>query len=226
MDVHLPGTLALYDSAISEGVADVVFASPVDAITLVRREGYLPVVRPTLKRDEIFIACAADSRAHSIRDIQPECRIALTADRCVELVGYRLLEPANIDSSNAREVRVDTPERAVSLVLSGEADVAFLAAESHSALPLQTRRQLRLLVKSEIGDLTHLVLCHPRQAEKLEEIRSALVGPKTVNAEVASAMRTLGLALGFAALSDAETEDMLDLVEALREGPARGAEPA
>ncbi|MCW5663856.1 MAG: PhnD/SsuA/transferrin family substrate-binding protein [Piscinibacter sp.] len=223
MDVRVPATLAEYDSAIALGSADLVLANPVDAIELVRRGGYLPVARPTLKQDEMYVACAAESRARTIRDLRPGCRIALTADRCVEIVGLRLLEPANLDNSNSTRIRVDTPALAAELVLSGGAEVAFFAAESHGALPLPTRRQLRLLVKSEIGDLTHLLLGHARQSEHLAEIRQAFVGPSDLDAQTASAMRVLGLELGFSALSYGETEDMLDLVEALREGPVGSA---
>lgn len=104
MDVRVPATLAEYDSAIALGSADLVLANPVDAIELVRRGGYLPVARPTLKQDEMYVACAAESRARTIRDLRPGCRIALTADRCVEIVGLRLLEPANLDNSNSTRI--------------------------------------------------------------------------------------------------------------------------
>lgn len=223
LDLHIPATLAEHDSALGSGAADVVFANPVDAIDLVRRDGYLPFARPTRQHDEMVIVCAADAKAQTICDLRPGCRIGLTADRCVEVVGLRLLEPANLDSTNTQRIHVDTSAAAADLILFGSADIGFFATESHAALPLPTRRQLRLLMKSAIGDLAHLLLCHPRQADQLTEISQAFVGLSDVDAETASAMRVLGLELGFSALSCAETEDMLDLVDALRERPAADA---
>jgi phosphonate transport system substrate-binding protein len=141
----------------------------------------------------------------------------LTADRCVEIVGLRLLEPADLNSSNTQLIRVDSPAAAAALVLSGSADVAFLATESHAALTLSTRRQLLALVKSDIGELAHLLLCHPRQADRLAEISNAFLSLSDVDTETASAMRVLGLELGFTPLTPGQADDMLDLVETLRD---------
>lgn len=210
-----PATVEQFDKMISDGEAEVVFANPVDALALVRGKGFVPFAKPTRIHDEILISCAASASIRTIMDLRVESRLALKADRCVEMVGMRLLEPACLDSLNTHFIYCETTEGAADLVITGSAEVAFFATDSYSALSLATRRSLRPLVKSDIGDLSHLLLCHPRLAGHVSVMQDAFVGLAAVDAEAASAMRVLGLELGFSSVTADAAEDMLDLVDAL-----------
>ncbi|MBK7532319.1 PhnD/SsuA/transferrin family substrate-binding protein [Piscinibacter sp.] len=216
-DVELlaPANLREYENAISTGGIDVVLANPIDAIALVRCDGFIPFARPTRLHDEMLISSAATSPIRTIIDLRPGCRIALTTDRFVEVIGMRLLEPAGLDNSSVQHIYCETSVAASDLVVSGSAEIAFFAAESYSALPLSTRRRLNPLVKSEIGDLSHLLLCHPQRALDLADIRDKFVELAAVDMEAASAIRTLGLEIGFTPLTRDAAEDMLDLAQAL-----------
>jgi len=59
------------------------------------------------------------------------------------------------------------------------------------------------------------LLCHPQRALDLADIRDKFVELAAVDMEAASAIRTLGLEIGFTPLTRDAAEDMLDLAQAL-----------
>ena len=128
VNVLTPTTLAEYDVLLAGDTCDVVFANPVDALTLARDRGFIPFARPTRVLDEMLISCASTSSVRTIMDLRPRCRVALVADRCVEMVGMRLLEPANLPSSGPELLFCDSSAAVANLVVDGAADIGFFGA--------------------------------------------------------------------------------------------------
>ncbi len=96
--IHLltPASAAEQAQLIADGKADVVYANPFDASVMVREQGFRAFARPVGKSDEMVIATGAGSPANVVEDLKPGCRIALTDNRDVKLIGLRLLEPADL----------------------------------------------------------------------------------------------------------------------------------
>lgn len=199
---------------LSTGVVDLVYANPFDASHLMRDLGFRAFARPVGKSDEMVIATAATSPARRVEDLRPGCRIALTDNRDVKLIGLRLLEPADLTESDLVWVPVDTHQAGARLAIKGEVDASFFLAEVYHSLSRLTRRQLRVLVESAIYDISHVLLAHRRIVPDVPAIHAALagIGQHAADQQVLDA---LGIPGGFESMQEEDAEFMVDLMDTL-----------
>jgi len=200
--------------ALARDQIDLVYANPFDAVDMIRTKGYQPFARPKQRFDEMVIATGAGSDIAALEDLKPGCRIALTENRDVKLIGLRLLEPADLTESLIEWVRVDSYQAAARKALKGEVDAAFFLADAYASLTQLTRNQLRILVESAIHDISHVLLVHPQSLAELPALGTAFleIGKSTGDAELLAA---LGLVHGFEAMDQEQAEFMIDLMDTL-----------
>ena len=199
---------------LTAGKADLVYANPFDATDMIRTHGYLPFARPAQRYDEMVIATGAESGLASVDDLKPGCRIALTENKDVQLIGLRLLEPADLTEALIEWVPVDSYQAAARRAIKGEVEASFFLADAFASLTRMTRNQLRVLVQSAISDISHVLLAHPRMAEQLPAIEKALLGLGQ-GAGDADVLEALGLPHGFEPMTQEEAEFMIDLMDTL-----------
>jgi len=216
IQLHLltPASAAEQAALLADGQVDLVYANPFDAAHMVRQLGYRPLARPAQRYDEMVIACATDAPIQSVEDLKPGCRIALTDNRDIKLIGLRLLEPADIGEADAQWTVVDSYQAAARLLIKKEADVVFFLADAFASLSRITRSQVRPLVESAIHTLSHVVLAHPRLDSALPAVRKALLELHTDSAGQA-VLEALGMPAGFEALLQEDAEFMIDLMDTL-----------
>lgn len=216
LQLHLltPANAAEQAEAIAAGRADLVYANPFDAAAMVREQGYLPFARPAQRFDEMVIATGENSGLKVVEDLRPGCRIAVTDNRDVRLIGLRLLEPADLTEALIEFVEVDSFQAAARQAIQGKVNAAFFLADAFASLTRLTRSQLHVLVESRIRDISHVVLAHPRLAEQVPTLRDALLslGDAPGDAQV---LEALGLTDGFATMSQEDAEFMIDLMDTL-----------
>lgn len=214
--LHLitPASAAEQAALLAEGKVDLIYANPFDATDMIRQQGYMPFARPAKRYDEMVIATGAGSPPRHVEDLKPGCRIALTDNKDVKLIGLRLLEPADITEASVQWVPVDSYQAAARLAIKGDVDAAFFLADAFASLTRMTRAQLHVLVESRISDISHVVLAHPRMAAELPRIQAALLGLGH-EAGDADVLDALGLPAGFEAMTHEEAEFMIDLMDTL-----------
>jgi len=214
--LHLltPASAAEQASLLADAQVDLIYANPFDAAHLVRQLGYVPLARPVDRFDEMVMACATDSPLQAVEDLKPGCRIALTRNQDVKLLGLRLLEPADIAEADAQWQVVDSYQAAARLLIKHEADVAFFLADAFASLSRITRSQIRPLVESAIHTLSHVVLAHPRLDAAQPAVRKALLELHT-DAPGQAVLEALGMPGGFEALLQEDAEFMIDLMDTL-----------
>ena len=214
--IHLltPASAAEQAQLIADGKADVVYANPFDASVMVREQGFRAFARPVGKSDEMVIATGAGSPANVVEDLKPGCRIALTDNRDVKLIGLRLLEPADLTEADIQWQMVDTYQAAARMAIKGEVDASFFLAEAYHSLSRLTKTQLKTLMESKLADITHVLLTHPRMQADVATLRDALVS-LTGTPDGQPALDELGMAQGFEAMSGEDAEFMIDLMDTL-----------
>ncbi len=216
IQLHLltPTSAAEQAAFLAEGKADIVYANPFDAADMVRALGYLPFARPVNRSDEMVIACAAASPVQKVEDLKPGCRIAVTDNKDIKLIGQRLLEPADIGPADIQWVIVDSYQAAARMAIKRDVDAAFFLADSFASLSRMTRSQIRPLVESAIHDISHVVLAHPHSAQHLPALGAALLALHG-DEFGQSVLDALGMADGFEPLSQEDAEFMIDLMDTL-----------
>ena len=217
-DLHLhlltPTTAAEQSQLIADGNVDLVYANPFDAAEMVRNAGFVAIARPVGKPDEMVIATGAESAANSVEDLQPGCKIALTDNKDVKLIGLRLLEPADLTEADVQWQLVDTYQAAARMAIKGEVDASFFLAEAFHSLSRLTKTQLKPLIESKLADITHVLLIHPRIGDGLDKLKDALVS-LTGTPDGQPVLEELGIEKGFEAMSVEDGEFMIDLMDTL-----------
>ena len=134
LGLHLltPASATEQAELIAQGKVDAVYANPFDAASMIRDAGYVAVARPLGKPDEMVIATGAQSPAHSVEDLRPGCKIALTDNKDVKLIGLRLLEPADLTEADVQWQLVDTYQAAARMAIKGEVDASFFLASARA----------------------------------------------------------------------------------------------
>jgi hypothetical protein len=199
---------------LAGGSVDLVYANPFDATHMIRTHGYRPFARPKQRFDEMVIATGINSAIKEVEDLKPGCRIALTPNQDVRLIGLRLLEPADLTEENIAWVPVDSYQGVARLAMKGEVDAAFFLADAFASFSRLTRSQLHVLVESAIHDISHVLLVHPRLLGELPAIEKALLGIGAQEGD-AGILEALGLPAGFEPMNEEEAEFMIDLMDTL-----------
>lgn len=211
--------LEIYDDfvaqrkAIADDNVDLIYANPFDAAMLVREKGFFPLVKPDGGSDEAIIAVNSGNPVQDVTHLSSGIRVAYTDDPDVRMMGMIMLEPGDLDESNIQSVHSDTYILVAKHLLRGEADVGIFLAEAFDDLSAVIQKQLRVLVRSQIGVIHHSLMLGPKLFERREEIRDCLL-------QMPNEPKSLGVleSLRFnrwVTVDDEEMEFMIDLMDTL-----------
>jgi phosphonate transport system substrate-binding protein len=211
--------LEMYDEfqsqrdAIQADKIDLIYANPFDAAMLVRERGFLPLVRAEGESDEAIIAVSAANSVTDVAELAPGTRVAFTDDPGVKLMGMIMLEPGDLGAGNIVPVLSDTYVLVAKHLLKGEADVGIFLAEAFDGLSSMIKKQLKILVRSQISVIHHSLMIGPKLQDRREAIQQILVNMH--NDEKGIGVLT---SLGFNSwrkIEDEEMEFMIDLMDTL-----------
>jgi phosphonate transport system substrate-binding protein len=214
-DIHLE----LYDDFCAQRVAtygnkiDLIYANPFDAAMLVREKGFLPLVKPVGLLDEALIAVSENSAVEKLDDLKTHIKIAMTEDPNVNMIGMMLLESANLNNSNIEKHVYDSYILVAKNLLRGTDEAGVFLAGAFDDLSNMVKKQLRVLLRSEIEDIHHSLMIGPKLAARREEMKALLI-------DMHKHEKGQGVldALGFKAwvdVDDEEMEFMIDLMDTL-----------
>ncbi|MBD9367695.1 PhnD/SsuA/transferrin family substrate-binding protein [Xanthomonas sp. XNM01] len=211
----MPASADEQAAMLEAGSVDLIYANPFDASALIRDRGYLPFARPRGHSNEMVIATAAGSSLGCVEDLAPGCRIALTDNRDVKLIGLRLLEPADLAEADIRWMPTTSYQSTARLTLNGQVEAGFFLATAFHALARITRERMKVLVESQLRDISHVLLAHPRVAGDLPALEAALLGIRPGSGNDLDVLEALGLPQGFEAMSQEDADFMIDLMDTL-----------
>jgi phosphonate transport system substrate-binding protein len=199
--------------AIQNNQVDLIYANPFDAAMLVREKGFLPLVKAASTSDEAIIAVNTDHAAQSIEDLCAGIKLAVTDDPDVRLMGMIMLEPADLNVGNIITEQCDSYVLVAKQLLRAQADAGIFLAEAYDGLSSIIKKQLRVLVRSQISIIHHALLIGPQFGHRRDEIQQLLLG---MNQEATS--KDILDNLGFSAWQKVDDEDMefmIDLMDTL-----------
>lgn len=213
--------LELYDcfdkqrEDIQAGKFDIVYANPFDASMLVREMGFKAVVKPQAKPDETIIATHSESTVNCVEDLQAGSRLVATDDPDVNRIGMIMLEPADLDSQNTTLSTVDSYVIVAKQLLKQEADAGFFLKDAYDELSDLIRKQMKVLVKSEISVVHHALLVGPKLQQFIPQLQKRLLAmaQDSKGRDVLSSMNLDG----WEVMAEEETEFMIDLIDTLIE---------
>lgn len=199
--------------AIRRDQVDLIYANPYDAAMLVREKGFLPVVKPEDCSDEAIIAVKEGSGIEEVDQLKPGTRVTGTDDPDVLMMGMIMLEPADLDKDNTEFIDADTYVLVAKHLLRGQADVGIFLAEAYDDLSNVIKKQLRVLVRSQISVIHHSLMIGPKLADKREQMQNDLIAMSR-DEKGKGVLSSLGFN-SWEAVDDEEMEFMIDLMDTL-----------
>lgn len=203
------------NAAIHDGKVDLIYANPYDAAMLVNEYGFYPLVKPMGKTDECVIVTAADSDIGCIEDLQENTVIATTGDPDINMIGMRMLEPADLDASNTMTEQVVSFVVVAKHVMNGNAHIGFFLKEAYDDLSDMIKSRLKVLVTSEISVIYHALMAGKKLADQRDMLMQTLLG-MNADEKAKTILDDLGLQ-GWEEMSEEDTAFMIDLMETLRD---------
>lgn len=216
VDIHLftPTTTDEQNYLLEHETIHLIYANPFDSASLVREQGFKPMVKPCNAPNEAIILTQANSPIQQVADLKKGSKIAVTNNQDIKLIGLRLLEPADLVENDIEWVTAENHQMAIRTVLNGEADACFLLASVYHSLAELTQSKLHVLVESLIEDISHVLLISPSAMEAFDSFQAILTGLSDTEAGKIT-LEELGFEQGFVAMEDEEMEFMIDLMETL-----------
>lgn len=211
--------LELYDNfqaqrdAIQTNKIDLIYANPFDAAMLVREKGFLALVKAGNMSDEAIIAVSADSSVNDVAELLPGINVAVTEDPDVHMIGMIMLEAGDLDASNINTRFYNSHVLIAKSLLQGEADAGIFLAKAFDDLSNLTKKQLKILVRSQISVIHHSLMIGSKLAGRRDEIQALLLDMNNDDKG-----RSVLSSLGFdewIKVEDEEMEFMIDLMDTL-----------
>ncbi len=199
--------------AIAEDNIDLIYANPFDAAMLVREKGFQPLVKAGGESDEAIIAISAENPVQNIEQLQTGVRVAYTEDPDVKMMGMIMLEPGDLDASNITAMQANSYVLVAKHLLKGEADVGIFLAEAYDDLSEMIKKQLKVLVRSQIGVIHHSLMIGPKLLDKKQQFQQVLVDMDK-NEKGKGVLQSLGFE-SWEKVEDDEMEFMIDLMDTL-----------
>jgi phosphonate transport system substrate-binding protein len=217
LDAHFH--LELYDdfhsqrAAIQADKIDLIYANPYDAAMLVREKKFRPLARFAQKSDEALIAVNAASAYEKIEDLRPGMRLAVTDDPDVHMMGMIMLEPADLDASSIEKVECDTYVLVAKELIKQTSDAGIFLLEAFNDLSKMIRKELRVLVKSQIHVVHHCLMSGPNIAPYHDKLLQELLAMQNCE-KGRGVLQALGCE-SWQVVDDEEMEFMIDLMDTL-----------
>lgn len=208
----MPASAHEQNDLIDTAAVDIIYANPFDAAHLIAEKGYRAVARPKGKSDEMVIATRQDSPILQLEDLQAGCRIALADNHDVQLIGLRLLEAVDLTEQDVEWHIVENYQAAARQIINEKADAAFFLSELYHSFSHLTLSKMRILIESDLSDITHVVLVNQQAQDSA--FTSALLSLHE-DAQGKAILQELGIPQGFEAMTQEDSEFMLDLMETL-----------
>lgn len=199
--------------ALEKDEVDLVYANPHTASMLVREKGFLPLAKAAGTSGETVIAVSAESSIDKVEQLQAGVKIATTICPGVHMMGMIMLEPADLDEKNTTITTEDSFVLVAKQLLDGNADVGFFLAEAYDDLSDMLKKQIKMLVRSEISVIHHTLMIGPKMLDKRNEFEKLLV-EMDGNEKGQSILDSLGFN-GWEKVEDEEMEFMIDLMDTL-----------
>jgi len=106
-----------------------------------------------------------------VEDLAPGITLATTDDPDVHMMGMIMLEPAELDAGKIHFVNCDNYVLVAKQLIKQTSDAGIFLVEAYSSRSSMIRKELRVLVKSQIQVVHHSLMIGP----KIQEYRTPLL---------------------------------------------------
>ena len=140
-------------------------------------------------------------------------KVAMTEDPDVNMMGMIMLEAGDLNAGNIQTQLCDSYVLVAKQLLQGNVDFGIFLAEAYDDLSNMIKKQLRVLVRSQISVIHHSLMIGPKLADRRSELQNLLVTMDD-NQKGKDILNSLKFD-SWVKVDDEEMEFMIDLMDAL-----------
>jgi anti-anti-sigma factor len=154
---------------IGQEAVDILFAKPFEACAMIRKQHFVPLLRPVGEADEVVIVMRANDE-RPLDDIKKVRAVTASQGSFVYLLGRFLCDESGLDSSAFQHHFAGNEIKALQLLLKEQADVLFMLKKTYYGLSGLTRNNTRLVDESDTQFAFHLLCVGPQIADLGESV--------------------------------------------------------
>jgi anti-anti-sigma factor len=139
---------------------DLLFAKPFEACLMIRKHGFIPVMRPIAEVDEVVILTRADDD-RALRDYVSATVGTASEDSFVYLLGRFLCDENGLDSAKFTFDFSGNEIKALQSLLRKKSDLLFMLKKTYEGLSSFSRSNVRKLDESVTDFACHLFCVAP-----------------------------------------------------------------
>jgi anti-anti-sigma factor len=147
---------------VNEATTDLLFAKPFEACAMIKRRGFVPLMRPVAEADEVVILTRADDERTSLSQFAGVS--VVTASECsfVYLLGRFLCDESGLDSSKFEFTFSGNEIKSLQMLLKKKVDLLFMLKKTYEGLASFSRNSVRKLDESSTDFAFHLFSISPQ----------------------------------------------------------------
>ncbi len=150
---------------INETTTDILFAKPFEAYSLIKRRGFIPLMRPQAEADEVVILTRADDM-RGLHEFAQASVVTASQDSFVYLLGRFLCDENGLDSSKFEFQFSGNEIKSLQMLLKKKVDLLFMLKKTYQGLASFSRNSVRKLDESSTDFAFHLFSIAPQLAEE------------------------------------------------------------
>ncbi len=154
---------------LNETNIDILFAKPFEACSMIKKHGFIPIMRPIAEADEVVILTRADDE-RGLEEFKQANVVTASENSFVYILGRFLCDENELDSSKFNFTFSGNEIKSLQMLIKKKADLLFMLKKTYEGLSSFSKKNVRLLDESSTDFAFHLFCIAP----SLEEERKAL----------------------------------------------------
>lgn len=153
---------------------DILFAKPFEACAMIKRRGFIPLLRPSGDADEVTIVMRADD-PRPLEELGQIQAVTASQGSFVYLLGRFLCDENGLDSSRFTQHFAGNEIKALQMLLKQQADVLFMLKKTYHGLSSLTRSNTRVVDESDTQFAFHLLCIDPHIAAQRDALNQVFL---------------------------------------------------
>lgn len=200
--------LAERDAVLAGGYG-LVYANPYSAVLFARRQGFVPIARPTGIYDETYLVSRP---GWTLPGPDTVVTVASATDQLiVHTLGVSLLSELGLTESRVRFQFTGNHPAAAKAVMDGAADLGFVFNETWDGLSAYTRSNVQILKRPEPGLAFHCFMVGPPMRDRAEDVADVLIG-MSGSADAVEILQELSFPRGIQPVAAADLDALSALI--------------
>ncbi|MGR9106538.1 MAG: PhnD/SsuA/transferrin family substrate-binding protein [Gammaproteobacteria bacterium] len=145
---------------LQEASVDLLFSKPFDVCSLIRNQGFVPLMRPIGDADEVVILMRADD-SRKLEGLDKPSVVTVSENSFVYLLGRSLCDESGLHSNDFRFQFAGNEIKALQTLVKGQADVLFMLKKTYEGLSSFARGATRVIDESSTQFAFHFFCAAP-----------------------------------------------------------------